>query len=153
VGRGQRQRQGARPGGAAEDARHLHPHRRCPALGRRLRAGEDKLRTLYPGSVRIAIICDNFSPHLTTRRGGRVGAWAAVSNVEIACTPTNSSWSNRIEAQFTALRLFAPDGTDHATHAEQASMIRRYITYQNNHAYNERLRRIIDKATLPDTAL
>jgi hypothetical protein len=76
-----------------------------------------------------------------------------VSNVEIACTPTNSSWSNRIDAQFTALRLFAPDGTDHASHAEQASMIRRYITYQNNHAYNERLRRIIDKATLPDTAL
>jgi len=32
-------------------------------------------------------------------------------------------------------------------------MIRRYITYQNNHAYNERLCRIIDKATLPDTAL
>jgi hypothetical protein len=34
---------------------------------------------------------------------------------------------NRIEAQFTALRYFALDGTDHATHEEQASMIRRYI--------------------------
>ena len=27
------------------------------------------LRTLYPPSTRIAIICDNFSPHLTTRQG------------------------------------------------------------------------------------
>ena len=30
---------------------------------------------------------------------------------------------------------------------EQASMIRRYIIWRNNHAYDERLRRIVDKAT------
>jgi len=103
------------------------------------------LRTLYPPSTRIAIICDNFSPHLTTRRDGRVGAWATASNVEIAYTPTNSSWLNRIEAQFTALRYFTLDGTDHASHKEQASMIRRYIIWRNNHAYDERLRRIVDR--------
>ena len=33
---------------------------------------------------------------------------------------------NRAEAQFTALRYFALDGTDHATHEDQARMIRRY---------------------------
>jgi transposase len=104
------------------------------------------LRSLYPPSVRIAIICDNFSPHLTTRRDGRVGAWAAANNAEIAYTPTNSSWLNRIEAQFTALRYFALDGTDHPSHKEQASMIRRYIIWRNNHAYDERLRRIVDRA-------
>ena len=27
------------------------------------------LRSRYPVTTRIAIICDNFSPHLTTRRG------------------------------------------------------------------------------------
>jgi transposase len=106
------------------------------------------LRTLYPPSVRIAIVCDNFSPHLTTRRDGRVGAWASASNVEIAYTPTNSSWLNRIEAQFTALRYFTLDGTDHASHTEQASMIRRYIIWRNNHAYDERLRRIVDRANV-----
>jgi len=106
------------------------------------------LRTLYPPSVRIAIICDNFSPHLTTRRDGRVGAWASASNVEIAYTPTSSSWLNRIEAQFTALRYFTLDGTDHASHKEQASMIRRYIIWRNNHAYDERLRRIVDRANI-----
>ncbi|MCX4418484.1 hypothetical protein O1M63_45260 [Streptomyces mirabilis] len=42
-----------------------------------------------------------------------------------AYTPTNSSWLNRIEAQFTALRYFTLDGTDYASHKEQGSMIRR----------------------------
>jgi hypothetical protein len=45
-----------------------------------------------------------------------------------------------VEAQFTALRYFALDGTDHATHKQQGSMIRRYIIWRNNHAYDERLR-------------
>ncbi len=106
------------------------------------------LRALYPSSARIAIVCDNFSPHLTTRRDARVGTWAAANNAEIAYTPTNSSWLNRIEAQFTALRYFALDGTDHATHKEQASMIRRYIIWRSNHAYDERLRRIVDRANV-----
>ena len=106
------------------------------------------LRSLYPPATRIAIICDNFSPHLTTRRDARVGTWAKANNVEIAYTPTNSSWLNRIEAQFTALRYFALDGTDHTSHKEQASMIRRYIIWRNNHAYDERLRRIVDRANI-----
>jgi transposase len=106
------------------------------------------LRTLYPPSTRIAIVCDNYSPHLSTRRDTRAGNWAAANNVEFAYTPTNSSWLNRIEAQFTALRYFALDGTGHASHQEQASMIRRYIIWRNSHAYDQRLRRIIDKANV-----
>ena len=106
------------------------------------------LRTLYPPQIRIAIICDNFSPHLTTRKDKRAGQWAAANNAEIACTPTNSSWLNRIEAQFTALRYFALDGTGHLTHQEQASMIRRYIIWRNNHAYDERLRRVVTRANV-----
>jgi len=106
------------------------------------------LRTLYPPDTRIAFICDNFSPHLTTRKDQRVGAWASANNAEIAYTPTNSSWLNRIEAQFTALRYFALDGTDHTTHQEQASMIRRYIIWRNNHAYDERLRQVVERANV-----
>jgi hypothetical protein len=48
-------------------------------------------------------VCDNYAPHLTTRVDRRVGEWAEANNVEIAYTPTSSSWLNRIEAQFTAL--------------------------------------------------
>jgi hypothetical protein len=53
-------------------------------------------RRVFYSAVRIAIICDNFSPHLSTRTNTRVSDWAAASNVEIAYTPTNSSWLNRI---------------------------------------------------------
>ena len=34
--------------------------------------------------------------------------------------PTYASWLNRIEAQFTALRYFCIDGTDHENHRQQA---------------------------------
>ena len=40
----------------------------------------------------------------------------------------------------TTLRYFSLDGTDHASHQEQASMIRRYIIWRNNHAYDELMR-------------
>ena len=68
--------------------------------------------------------------------------------IEGESTPANSSWLNRIEAQFTALRYFALDGTDHTTHQEQASMIRRYIIWRNNHAYDQRLCRIVTRANV-----
>ena len=106
------------------------------------------LRSLYPPATKIAIICDNFSPHLTTRKDKRVGQWAAASNVEIAYTPTNSSWMNRLECQFTALREFTLNGTDHATHREQNSMIRRYIAWRNRHTADPRLRRIVKRANV-----
>jgi transposase len=106
------------------------------------------LRSLHPMDVRIAIVCDNYSPHLTTKRCQRVGTWAAANNVEIAYTPTNSSWLNRIEAQFTALRYFALDGTDHPSHKAQGGMIRRYIIWRNKHAANERLREVVDRANV-----
>ena len=52
------------------------------------------LRTLYPPQVRIAIICDNYSPHLTTAKDGRVGDGATANNTELAHTPAGSSWLN-----------------------------------------------------------
>jgi transposase len=89
------------------------------------------LRSLHPAGVRIAIVLDSFSPHLSTKTDSRVGDWAAANNVELAYVPFYGSWLSRIEAQFTALRYFALDGTDHHSHAEQASMIRRYIAWRN----------------------
>ena len=55
------------------------------------------LRTLYPPNVRIAIVMDNFSPHLSTKKDARVGDWAKANNVESADVATNASWLNRIE--------------------------------------------------------
>lgn len=104
------------------------------------------LRSLYPAQVRIAIVLDNFSPHLSTQTDGRVGQWAAANNVELAYVPFYGSWLNRIEAQFTALRYFALDGTDHESHREQASMIRRYIACRNRHVTDPKLRKVIRRA-------
>src|SRR3954470_9646104 len=105
------------------------------------------LRSLYPPEVRLAIVCDNFSPHLSTGRDDRVGRWAAANNVEFAYTPFYGSWLNRIEAQFTALRYFTLDGTDHPSHREQASMIRRYIAWRNRHTTDPKLRKVIKRAS------
>jgi hypothetical protein len=65
-----------------------------------------------------------YSPHLTTKR------------------------CQRVEAQFTALRYFALDGTDHASHKERGSMIRRYIIWRNKHAADERLRKVVIRANV-----
>jgi transposase len=106
------------------------------------------LRSLYPGDVRIAIVLDNFSPHLSTKTDRRVGEWAQANNVELAYTPTYSSWLNRIEAQFQALRYFALDGTDHGSHREQASMIRRYIAWRNRNAHDKDLQDLVKRANV-----
>ena len=106
------------------------------------------LRTLYPPGIRLGIVLDNFSPHLSTRDDPRVAEWAAANNVELAYTPTNASWLNRIEAQFQALRYFTLDGTDHASHTEQASMIRRYIAWRNRHARDRRLGEVVNRANV-----
>jgi transposase len=98
------------------------------------------LRSLYP--------LDNFSPHLSTKKDTRVGDWAEANNVELAYVPTNASWMNRIEAQFQALRYFTLDGTDHRSHEEQNSMIRRYIIWRNRHAQDETLRELVKRANV-----
>jgi transposase len=106
------------------------------------------IRSLYPPQVRLAFVLDNFSPHLTTKTDSRVGDWGAANNVEFAYVPFYASWMNRIEAQFTGLRYFALDGTDHPDHSTQGRMIRRYIAWRNRNAHDKRLRRVIDRANV-----
>ncbi|MEU5725070.1 hypothetical protein ABZ783_25070 [Micromonospora sp. NPDC047738] len=103
---------------------------------------------MQPPQTRIAIVLSNYSPHLSTKKDTRVGDWTTANNVELAYTPTNSSSLNRIEAQFTALRYFTLDGTDHGSHKQQGSMIRRYIIWRNNNAADERLRKVVARANV-----
>ena len=60
--------------------------------------------------------------------------------------PTNASFLNRIECHFTALRYFALNGTDHRSHEEQNSMIRRYIAWRNRYTDDEALRVVSKRA-------
>nr|WP_256256844.1 transposase [Nonomuraea pusilla] len=98
--------------------------------------------------VRIAIVCDNCSPRLTTERCRRVADWSDANNVEIAYTPTDSSWLNPIEALFAALRYFTVDGTDHPGHKAQARMICRYLIWSNRHADDHCLRTVVTRANV-----
>jgi transposase len=88
------------------------------------------VRSLHPAEVRIAVVLDNFSPHVSAD----IRAWAADHNVELAFVPFYASWLNRIEAQFQALCYFTLDGTDHDSHEAQARVIRRYIAWRNRNA-------------------
>jgi transposase len=106
------------------------------------------LRSLHPPDVRIGIVLDNFSPHRSTKKDPRVGEWADANNVELAYVPFYASWLNRIEAQFTALRYFALDGTDHPSHHEQSRMIRRYIAWRNRNAHDRALSEIVKRANV-----
>ena len=58
---------------------------------------------------------------------------------EVAFASEDRAPRRRLRATYT--RYFALDGTDHPTHCEQASMIRRSIIWRTNHAYDQRLRR------------
>ncbi|MFE0938461.1 IS630 family transposase, partial [Streptomyces mutabilis] len=43
---------------------------------------------------------------------------------------------------------FTLDGTDHTSHKEQGSMIRRYIIWRNKHAADEHLREVVTRANV-----
>ena len=45
------------------------------------------LRSLYPPEVRIAIVLDNFSPHLSTKADQRVGTWPGTTTSSVS-SPT-----------------------------------------------------------------
>jgi hypothetical protein len=46
------------------------------------------------------------------------------------------------------LRYFTLDGPGRASHTEQATMLRRYIIWRNSHAYDELLRRMVERANV-----
>jgi hypothetical protein len=92
-----------------------------------------QLRRRFP-TGRLYIVCDNFSPH----RKAEVAAWCAGHNVELVFTPTNASWLNWIECEFTALRYCTLDGSDYPSHTAQESAIAGYVRWANKHARPKR---------------
>jgi transposase len=92
-----------------------------------------QLRTRFP-TGRLHVVCDNFSPH----RKSQVLDWCATHEVEQVFTPTNASWLNWIECEFTALRYFTLDGSDYPSHHAQESAIAGYIRWANKHTTPKR---------------
>ncbi|WP_245007924.1 IS630 family transposase [Nocardia nova] len=109
------------------------------------RAFLQTLRARWPGE-KLYVILDNYSPH--KRR--EVLDWCASENVELVFLPTYSSWLNWIESEFTALRYFALNGTDHRSHGEQDDAIGAYVRWRNRHAEPKRDFAVDSKIRLPD---
>jgi transposase len=85
------------------------------------------VRSRYPRTQKLHIVMDNYSPHITTE----VLAWAKDHNTRFYLTPTNGSWLNRIECQFTALKKFALQPSDYRSHEDQQVAIESYLTWRN----------------------
>ena len=92
-----------------------------------------QLRTRFP-SGRLLVVCDNFSPH----HKQQVRDWCAEHDVELVFTPSNASWLNWIECEFTALRYFTLDGSDYPSHSAQEAAIAGYVRWANRRAKPKR---------------
>ena len=85
-----------------------------------------RLRAMYPVKERIYIILDNFSPH----RRAEVRRWARKNNIIFVWTPTNASWLNKIECQFTELKRFVFHNSNHKSHAEVRTAMIKFLRYR-----------------------
>ena len=89
-----------------------------------------KMRRQYPADPRIHLILDNDSPHGTAA----VRRWCEQNNVHMIWTPTNASWLNSIECQFTAVKEFVVRNSDYSAHDDVSDALRRYASYRNKYA-------------------
>src|SRR5262249_13998689 len=85
------------------------------------------LRARYPGQQGLYIVLDNCRP--PCKLEGVLWAWT--QNVRLYYTPSNASWLNRIESQFTALKEFALNNSDYRSHEEQIEAILLYLDWRN----------------------
>jgi DDE superfamily endonuclease len=89
-----------------------------------------RTRRKHPTHLRIHLILDNFSPHGTPQ----VRRWCRQNNVHMIWTPTNASWLNPIECQFTPVKEFVIRNSNYANHRELHHALKRYAAYRNRYA-------------------
>lgn len=104
-----------------------------------------QLRRRFPAG-RLYLVCDNYGAH----QKAQVLTWCAENDSELVFTPSNASWLNWIECEFTALRYFTLDGSDYLSHAAQEAVIARYIRWANRHATPKRHYAVNSKIRRPD---
>ena len=86
-----------------------------------------RVRARYPQRERIYLVMDNFSPH----RRIEIRRWARQSNVTLVWTPTNASWLNRIECQFTELKSAVFHNSSYTKHEDVKHNTYRFLRYRN----------------------
>jgi hypothetical protein len=85
------------------------------------------MRARYPVKERIYVILDNFSPH----RRPEVRRWARKNNVSLVWTPTNASWMNPIECEFTEPKDFVLANSNYQSHKEMQHAWNDFLKYRN----------------------
>lgn len=88
------------------------------------------MRKRYPPEQRIHLILDNLSAHGTPK----VRRWCWENNIHLIWTPTNASWLNPIECQFTPVKEFVIRNSNYADHSAISKALRRYADYRNRYA-------------------
>ncbi|MET9315374.1 IS630 family transposase [Kribbella sp. NPDC003505] len=104
-----------------------------------------QLRDRFPAG-KLYVVCDNYGPH----KKAEVVDWCSTNRVELVFTPSNASWLNWIECEFTALRYFTLDGSDYPSHTAQETAIAGYVRWRNKHAQPKRRFAIDSKIRRPD---
>ena len=85
------------------------------------------LRRRYRKGETLHIVLDNYGPHIKAE----VVAWARRHKIRFYLTATNASWMNRIESQFTELKEFALNNSDHNSHEALQEAIELYMKWRN----------------------
>ncbi len=78
----------------------------------------------------IHLILDNFSRSGTPE----VRRWCRHNNVHLIWTPTNSSWLNPLECQFTPVKESVIRNSNYRDHPELIQALKRYADYRNRYA-------------------
>ena len=63
-------------------------------------------------------------------------SWLADNNAELVLLPTYSSWLNRIEGHFAAMRSVGTAGSDYPDHETIEHELLRYIHWCNQHRHD-----------------
>jgi len=85
------------------------------------------VRRRYPSNETLHIVLDNYSTHLKKP----VVDWAKSHHIRFYFTPTNASWLNRIECEFTEMKKFCLENSDYQTHEEQEHVINSFLKWRN----------------------
>ena len=85
-----------------------------------------QLRRCYPIQLRIYDVLDNFKAN-----GRAATEFFPGHNMETVYLPTNASWLNAIECEFTALHAATLKNSDDRNHQTRRRRIYRYLRWRN----------------------
>lgn len=127
-------------------AYNVHQDKMYGLIKRRKRRWEflqllERIRKQYPSRIKLMLVMDNFSPHITDE----VDEWLNKNNAERVLTPTNASWMNRIECHFAPLKKFAIGNSAPENHSEIRKSIQDYIKWRNKNPRKKKILKIQNK--------